>query len=229
MGSQRRRRPGVVSRRTALIAVLALGIAVSVYACRPSGPGRTSWADGSVHGAWRSVYDGYGENSGHDGTLTIAPQASRLPDETHAGLIVSTAVYGDMVFSARMRAVAQLRTPKPNPWEVPWLLWSYTDPEHFYYVTLKPNGWELGKRDPAYPGGQRFLATGPARFPVGRWYQVLVTQRGAAFSVQVGGRELTSYTDTERPYGRGGVGVYTEDARGEFRDLTARNLPPGTG
>jgi hypothetical protein len=217
-------------RRTASLTLVSVVLAVAfvtVYGCQAHGPAKRSWADGSVHGPWLSVYDGYGENDGHDGTLTIAPQAARLPEETHAGLIVSTAGYGDMVFSARMRAVAQLRTPKPNPWEVPWLVWAYTDPEHFYYVTLKPNGWELGKRDPAYPGGQRFLATGPARFPVGRWYHVLVTQRGTVFSVQVGGRELASYADTERPYDRGSVGVYTEDARGEFRDLTVRNLPPG--
>lgn len=211
-------------RRLALIAVLVVSAAATVHACQARGGGPRAWADGSVHGDWRSVYDGYGENTGHDGQLSLSPRPSRRAGETHAGLIVSTAVYADVDCSARLRTLEQLRTPTPNPWEVPWLLWAYSDPEHFYYVTLKPNGWELGKRDPAYPGGQRFLATGPERFPVGRWYRLRVVQRGAAFSVTVDGRALAAFTDAERPYPGGGVGAYTEDARVEFRDMRARRL-----
>ncbi|MDH6519748.1 hypothetical protein M2163_003267 [Streptomyces sp. SAI-135] len=75
--------------------------------------------------------------------------AAEDPGTTHAGLVVSTASYTDVRYETRMRTLRQLRSPKQNPWEVPWLVWAYTDPEHFYYVTLKPNGWELGKRDPA--------------------------------------------------------------------------------
>ncbi|MFD0384243.1 family 16 glycoside hydrolase [Streptomyces stramineus] len=177
-----------------------------------------------MHGPWRSVFDGHGRNIGlHDG-LELSPQLTKVPDETHAGLIVSTAEYGAMSFRSRMRTVAQLRTPEPNPWEVPWLVWAYTDPEHFYYLTLKPNGWELGKRDPAYGGGQRFLATGAGAYPVGEWSDVRVAQRGARMEVSVGGRGLVAYEDKERPYTKGSVGVYTEDARVEFRDLSVRAL-----
>ncbi|MCA6091783.1 calcium-binding protein [Streptomyces sp. SCA3-4] len=182
----------------------------------------TPWAEGSVHGPWRSVFDGHGENIGrHDG-LALSPKPSQVPEETHAGLIVSTQQYTDVDYRARMRTVAQLRTPKPNPWEVPWLVWGYMDPEHFYYITLKPNGWELGKRDPAYPGGQRFLATGSERFPVGKWSDVRVGQRGARMEVSVDGRGLVAYEDKERPYLRGNVGAYTEDARVVFSDMSAR-------
>ncbi|MFI9200868.1 calcium-binding protein [Streptomyces sp. NPDC053048] len=205
-----------------LAAAVVAGLVLAVSAVwEDSGEPERPWAEGSVHGPWRSVFNGHGENIGrHDG-LALSPKPASRPEETHAGLIVSTRPYGDVDLRARMRTVAQLRTPEPNPWEVPWLVWAYTDPEHFYYITLKPNGWELGKRDPAYPGGQRFLATGPERFPVGQWSDVRVGQRGARMEVSVDGRGLVAYEDRERPYLRGNVGAYTEDARVLFSDVSA--------
>ncbi|MEU4211523.1 calcium-binding protein [Streptomyces sp. NPDC026206] len=204
-----------------LTAAVVAGIALAVSSMwEDSGEPATPWSEGSVHGPWRSVFNGHGENIGrHDG-LALSPKPAQVPEETHAGLIVSTEQYGDVDYRARMRTVAQLRTPEPNPWEVPWLVWGYTDPEHFYYVTLKPNGWELGKRDPAYPGGQRFLATGGERFPVGKWSDVRVGQRGTQIEVSVNGRGLVAYEDKERPYLRGNVGAYTEDARVVFSDVS---------
>lgn len=98
-------------------------------------------------------------------------------------------------FSANIITLKQLRnkdntpptddnpTSQPNPWEVGWLLWCFSpDPTHpydpsptsnsnfrFYALCLKPNGWEVSKQDPAYPGGQRFLKsntdTDPRKFP----------------------------------------------------------------
>ncbi len=208
----------------AAAAVVGIAFAVSAIWGDEGGESEMPWAEGSVHGPWRSVFDGHGENVGrHDG-LALAPKPAREPGETHAGLIVSTRRYGAVDFRAKVRTLAQLRTPQPNPWEVPWLVWAYEDPEHFYYVTLKPNGWELGKRDPAYPGGQRFLATGAEHFPVGRTADVRVAQRGARMEVSVDGRGLVAYEDGERPYVGGSVGVYTEDARVFFSDIAVREL-----
>src|SRR5687767_5169969 len=93
--------------------------------------------------------------------LVLSPQASSSPDETHAAMVVSQASFSDVRFSAGFTTLEQLRTGSaPNPWESAWAVFGYTDDDHFYYVAFKPNGWELGKVDPAYPGGQRFLATG---------------------------------------------------------------------
>ncbi|MER7849083.1 calcium-binding protein [Kitasatospora sp. NPDC096077] len=206
---------------TLLTATAVAGLALAVVADWGGGGGEAArpWRDGSVHGPWRSVFDGHGENLGLPNGLSLSPMPARTPEVTHAGLIVSTRQYRDMDLRARMRTVAQLRTPTPNPWEVPWLVWAYSDPEHFYYLVLKPNGWELGKRDPAYPGGQRFLATGPEPFPVGQWSAVKVTQRGALMEVGVDGRALVSYQDPERPYLAGSIGAYTEDAHVLFEDI----------
>ncbi|MEU1073781.1 MULTISPECIES: family 16 glycoside hydrolase [unclassified Streptomyces] len=218
-------RGGRRSRVTALVlaaALLAAGAFGLSRCVADRGPApREPWADGTAHGRWQSVFNGHGVNTGDDDALELAPRAATDPGTTHAGLVVSRAVYGDVGYEARMRTVAQLRTPAPNSWEVAWLIWAYTDPEHFYYITLKPNGWELGKRDPAYPGGQRFLATGERAFPVGAWYTVRVEQRGGRLRVAVDTAGLADFTDTERPYLRGALGAYTEDARVEFRGLRA--------
>ncbi|WP_371672149.1 calcium-binding protein [Streptomyces sp. NBC_00289] len=217
--------PGRGGRALAGVALaVALGavLALALSRCQPDRePPPTPWVDGSTHGRWVSVFNGHGTNVGDDHSLSLSPKPAEDPGTTHAGLVVSTASYADVRFEARMRTVRQLRDPDPNPWEVPWLVWAYTDPEHFYYVTLKPNGWELGKRDPAYPGGQRFLATGRRAYPVGGWYDVRVEQRGAELAVLVGGEELVTFTDAERPYRAGRVGAYSEDAAVRFEGLHA--------
>jgi hypothetical protein len=181
------------------------------------------WRDGTVHGRWRAVFDGQGTTGSKDGAVLLRPRAPQGQTETHASLVVSRDFYHDVRYQVRLRTTARLRRPAPNPWEVAWVVWSYTDQQHFYYLTLKPNGWELGKRDPAYPGGQRFLGTGQPVFPPGRWYEVGIAQRGATLTVQVNGRRLTVQTDGERPYASGAVGFYTEDAEAEFRSFSAHS------
>ncbi|XUL87492.1 calcium-binding protein [Streptomyces galilaeus] len=219
-------RGGRVVSAVALAVALAALMAVTLTRCRADdSPPPAPWTDGSTHGRWVSVFNGHGTNLGDDDSLSLSPRAAEDPGTTHAGLVVSTASYGDVRYEARMRTVRQLRDPDPNPWEVPWLVWAYTDPEHFYYITLKPNGWELGKRDPGYPGGQRFLATGRTKYPVGAWYRVRVQQDAAVLAVAVDGKSLVTFTDSERPYLQGRVGAYTEDASVKFEDLKASSGP----
>lgn len=179
------------------------------------------WVDGSVHGPWRAVFNGEGRNVASGGTILLEPRAATSPTETHANLIVSELSYRNVDYSARMETLYQLRVnDRPNPWEVGWLIWNYSDPQHFNYVALKPNGWEVGKADPQYPGNQRFLATGADVFPVGHSHNVRVAHRDNSFQIWVDGRLLTSQTDAERPYSVGSVGVYAEDAVVKFDQLT---------
>jgi len=184
------------------------------------------WADGTNHGHWTSTYNGYGYNGvGLDGTRVLVerPKASLRPNVTHAGLVTSRASYGDTDLTVRVRTVQQLRRPTPNSWEVGWTLWHYTDDVHFYYLVLKPNGWELGKEDPAYPGAQRYLRTGSSpTFAVGRWHTMRIRQVGSTVTVWGDGTRLTSFTDRQRPYRRGHVGLYDEDSLVHFDTVSVR-------
>jgi hypothetical protein len=181
------------------------------------------WADGSAHGAWTDVFNGFGTvgiEQAETHVLGQVPQVSTSAGETHSSLVTTNQSFGDLDLTLRMKTVAQLRTSQPNPWEVAWVFWHYTDNVHFYYLSLKPNGWELGKEDPAYPGAQRFLANASSpSFPVGMWNTVRVRQVGNSMSVYANGQLLTTFVDSERPYLSGSIGLYNEDSHAQFDDV----------
>lgn len=158
--------------------------------------------------------------------LRLTPRTPTSAGETHAALtLTSEKVSGTYRITGRAKVVQQLRTT-PNAWEVAWILWNYQDDTHFYYFTLKRNGWELGKRDPRHPGGQRFLATGatPA-LSIGKWYSFDVVVIGAQMMVSIDGSPVAIFSDAEAPlYTSGRVGLYTEDADVRFADITAPNV-----
>ncbi|EQD59984.1 lipoprotein, partial [mine drainage metagenome] len=108
----------------------------------------------------------------------------------------------------------------PNPWEVGWVLFHYTDNTHFYYFIAKPTGWELGKEDPSYPGNQRFMATGSTPFPIGTNYHIFITMHGSTISVTVNGNLIVTYTDTQHPYASGSFGLYDEDSSTVYGPVT---------
>lgn len=225
---------------------LALGLSSCVVGCSsenrnsgglPSAPTTAKtqltgvpWIDGQVYGGWFGRFNGYGvvealEAAPSQTSLSLWPATSTTPSQTHSALVTSTAFFGDFDAGVIVTTLAQLRTPVPNTWEVGWVLWHYTDDEHFYYIILKPNGWELGKEDPAYPGSQRYLATGSSpRFSVGVPYQVRITQSGNAMTLWVNGVLLTSFTDAERPYTSGNLGLYCEDSRVTYRNATLNGV-----
>ncbi len=202
------------------------------------------WVDGSRHGAWLAVFDGYGQTTGStagptvepttgrtadDEVISLAPKSAVGPGATHAALVVSADRYTDVDVTAQLRTVRQLRTPGPQPWEVGWVLWHYTDISHFYAFALKTNGWEISKQDPAYPGGQRFLASGEVpRTTIATWHTVGITQAGGRITVAVDGAVIADLTDPERPYLAGAVGLYCEDSDVEFRRIHVGTDPPPT-
>lgn len=187
--------------------------------------GRT-WTDGSVHGQWTDVFNGYGTagiESAGDLVLALSPKAATSAGETHAALAVSSTAFQDPDLAIQVKTVSQLRTGSAaNAWETAWLLWNYTDNTHFYYLALKPNGLEIGKEDPAYPGNQRFLVTTSTPYSVGRWYNIRVKHVGSTFTVWVDGVQVAQFTDSERPYSGGALGLYTEDAYAQFNNITVQ-------
>ena len=189
-------------------------------------PAGTCYPDGSSISVWQFMYNGYGCNgfvaSNSNTMLFEQPATSTSPAETHGALVTGPYISGDFTLQVSAATTSQLRVNSaPNPWEVGWVLWHYTDNSHFYYFVAKPNGWELGKEDPAYPGAQRFLASGASpSFPIAKWYRIGVTQSGQTIQVFVNDVLITTFTDRERPYSSGRVGLYSEDAEVYFDNVS---------
>jgi hypothetical protein len=158
--------------------------------------------------------------------LRLTPKKPTSASETHASMVLSSGrLSGAYSITGRAKVVAQLRA-SPNAWEVAWILWNYQDDSHFYYFTLKGIGWELGKRDPRYSGGQRFLATGatPA-LSIGQWYRFDVAVIGSQMMLSIDGSPVAIFCDTEAPlYTSGRIGLYTEDADVRFTAITAPDV-----
>lgn len=159
--------------------------------------------------------------------LFLEPKHSTVLYETHADLVTTNDSFTDATISLDMKTVSQT-SAYPNAWEAGWVLWDYQSNTEFYYFVLKPNGWELGKEDPNYPGAQRFLATGSSpTFAIGSEHHVEISQTHDAtsttLSVTVDGTLLTTFTDSEAPYTTGKVGLYTEDARVAFDNLNVHD------
>jgi hypothetical protein len=183
------------------------------------------WVDGNVYGRWTDRWNGYGtiavSGAGdHGSSLSLAPLAAAPWD--HSALVTTTTPMANFSASVTLTTRQQFNTA-PNPWEVGWVLWSFSDNTHFYAFIPKPNGWELSKQDPAYPGSQRFLATdNTPTFPVGTTYTVSVVQQGASFVVSVNGKQIVQFTDEERPYLGGVLGLYCEEASVDYGAIAMR-------
>jgi hypothetical protein len=189
-------------------------------------PSDKPFEDGESFGPWFVAYNGYGtvmvERDSQNSWLHESPKASTSFEETHASMVVGPSFSGPLTYEADILTVEQLRTGSPpKEWEVAWLVWHYTDDDRFYYFIPKPNGWELGKEDPAYAGSQRFLATGTSPlFPINSTYHVTIKQdSNNKITVFVDGSLIVEFTDTERPYTSGKIGFYNEDAHVHFDNI----------
>lgn len=179
--------------------------------------------DGDVFRKWRVIYSGSlsGISSPYirNGFFILNPEPVADPLSTNAALIVSQASFSgtNLKVESSWTTTAQTRVNSPpNPWEVGWLVWDYLDPEHFTYLVLKPNGWEIGRRDPAYPGGQRFIATGETLLtPVGQARTAVVKRTGTNSHIIVDGVPLATFQVQEGETS-GAVGMYVEDGTVQF-------------
>lgn len=176
------------------------------------------------------MYNGYGAVRGNDRSVFMRPRTVKNINDTAACLVHTDKSYMDASFQVTVTTKTQLRENNPpNPWECGWVLWNLRDDSHFYALALKPNGWELSKQDPAYPGAlddpydygeQRMLQTGNGwTFPIGWDHHVKMVQKWPTMSIYVDGYFLTSFVDKERPYRGGKIGLYTEDASVLFTDF----------
>jgi hypothetical protein len=204
-------------------------------------PAGTSLTDGQVYpdGLWQDIWNGR-NGRGRAGSQTIkpypggnqllqtsAPIIRMASGETHSVFSLSTAGYTPSRVVFEYTTVSQTRT-NPHPWEVGWVIWNFRDSNHFYYVALKPNGWELGKEIVTSSGAQsqQYLATGSApAFRIGQPERVEVTEAVSngvptfTVSARVNGAltRLAAVSDAgsagNPPILSGRVGAYNEDSQ----------------
>ena len=184
-------------------------------------PDQAQFGEGARFGPWTVAFGGYGAVRVTDGSLELVPAQSAESGITHSALVTGPSFTEPLTIDVRVFTGAQLRVGgTPNPWEAAWIMWDLSDASHSYYFLPKPNGWELAKRDPAYRGGQRIMATGDRPlFRVNHWYSIRIVQRGGTVTVDVDGNRVASFTDSERHYSAGKIALYSEDAAVRFDDV----------
>lgn len=132
----------------------------------------------------------------------------------------------------------QFRTPTPNVWEVLWSMFNFKSVNRFYFVAIKPDGWEITKEwHNGVSQQQDFLAYSfSTHWPVGNWMRVTIDQSVSGSSVTLtvtaedltagsGPQVLATVTDdgtrgSGPAYPDGKVCMYSEDARGRYRLIT---------
>ena len=178
----------------------------------------------SPNGEWKNVYSGYGstgvKNVDWRSVFYLSPMASTSPSETHAALVKSTDKFCNFSMKVDMNTVQPLRKNSPaNTWEVGWLFFRYSDTFHYYWLLVKPNGIELGKKDcdtctdPV--DGQKFLVTkSTPTLKFDTWNKVKVDMIGNHIKVYWNGNLVIDYVDkTMSPkLASGNIAMYSEDA-----------------
>ena len=185
------------------------------------------WVDGERHEQWRAEYDGYGRTQVTDeggSALSLSPRSARDPEVTHGGLVTTTREFEDIELTTQLRTVRQLRRGRPIPGR--WPGCSGTTP---MTTTSTPSsssrtaGSSARRTRPIpAPSGIWPRGTSPT-FPIEVAHTVRVRQVGDTITVWANGELLTTYTDKERPYVGGRVGLYTEDAEVTFDSVVVRH------
>jgi hypothetical protein len=206
------------------------------------------WTDGQFFGPWTVAWSGFGcveaiTDSSGTTWLNETPKAATSGSTGHSALTIgpSPGPVTSYTLQVSLKTIAQLDKIQKS-WQVGWVLWSYTNPNSFYNIILKPNGWELDKEYTTSTGaqGQCYLATGSQpKFPIGVRYDLQITDTivGAAtktITVKVSGGSLpgqvtvVTYTDAGAcgvaPYGvapdpPGNIALYDEAASVDFTNV----------
>jgi hypothetical protein len=178
---------------------------------------------------WTVEYTGHGfsgriAEKGGNGIYRMFPMTSTSTDETHASLVTTVGDYSNFRLAVDSRTDDQLRkNSSPKKWEVGWTFFRYTDTFHYYWFSLKPNGFELGKKDCSSctdpVDGQIILLTGPLpTLKINAWSQWIIEMKENKIKIFVDGNKIIDFVDPSmsEQLGSGKVAMYTEDAKVSF-------------
>ena len=179
----------------------------------------------SPNGRWRSVWDGHGAmgvKTDDDGNniFFLNPKAAERKNDTYSSLVRSVNNFTDFELTLNIRTDKQLRlNDPPNSWEAGWVFFRYGDGFHYYWLVVKSNGVELGKKDcdncvdPFR--GQIFLKQlQTPTLQTGKWSTWNIQAIGNQIKVTIDGNQLIDYTDNtmSKKLRGGSIALYSEDA-----------------
>lgn len=178
---------------------------------------------------WNVEYTGHGHagiksEKGYGSFYRMFPASSTSSTETHAALVTTSDKFADFRLTADVRTDTQLRqNSEPNKWEVAWIFFRYTDTFHYYWFSLKPNGFELGKKDcnscKDPTDGQIILYTGPLpTVKIREWSQWTIEMIEDHIKISIDGNKIIDLRDSAMSsrLSNGRIGMYTEDAKVSF-------------
>ncbi|VVB55732.1 Uncharacterised protein [uncultured archaeon] len=234
--------PTVTTHPSIIISSLSNGLIFTNLATLPyitydnfeSGTYNLHDGDTSLNRKWKCLWNGYGssgvkKDSTGNNIFFMYSSTSQAPDETNSSLAISTQTFSNFEFVTDVKTVRQLRqNTSPNPWEVSWIMFRFTDLTHYYYFTVKTNGIELGK----YDGGQEVVdqkilyTTETPTVTIGTWSTWKINVVGNHIIVYVDGVKVVDYIDKtmSNQLKSGSIGMYNEDALVNFDNVKFRLL-----
>jgi hypothetical protein len=179
----------------------------------------------SPNGKWHGIADGYGamgvetEADGNN-VFFLNPKAAERKNDTYSSLVRSVNNFTDFELTLNIRTDKQLRlNDPPNSWEAGWVFFRYIDTFHYYWLVVKSNGVELGKKDCdncVNPfAGQIFLKELESpTLQIGNWSTWNIQVIDNRIKVSIDGNQLIDYTDItmSEKLRKGSIALYGEDA-----------------
>ena len=186
---------------------------------------------------WSVLYTGHGlagiiTEKDDVNVYQMYPKKSTSAKETHATLVSSKDKFSNFRLVVDVRTDQQLRqNSEPNMWEAAWIFFRYTDTFHYYWFSLKPNGFELGKKDcnscvdPT--DGQIILYT--AALPtlkISQWSQWTIEAVDNNIIVSIDGNKIITFKDKNmsKELNNGEIAMYSEDAKVSFDNFYLSQL-----
>ena len=185
---------------------------------------------------WNVVYNGYGNITFNDGSVTLFPKASTTSQETHAALVITKQNYTSYNVSITANTVKQLREDStPNPWEVFWVFFNYesvgSTGKNTNYFILKTNGVELGTASQSV--AQQFLYTNNnPQLSINTYYQYnLIFNKdlnGGNVDIYINQTHIVNYKNDQSQKKLytfpGSIGLYCEDSMVTITDFSIEKL-----
>jgi hypothetical protein len=181
----------------------------------------------SPNGKWKADFlsGGFAKTDGKG--LIISPAGPDL----RSVQVKSLQQWGDARFTFDITTEKQVVTSGVQPWMCGWILFRHLDKWRHYYVVVKPNGIEFGKKDAPttitnqaeIEKYQKILWTGGPSTPVGTKRNIQVETKGDRFTITVDGTAVMVKDDVSS-FKSGSLSPYAEGSQARYGPIKVEVL-----